>query len=107
MKFQPLKGYKDKEKRRKYVQRWAKDNYNKIVGFRPICTFDVLCGDLKNQISVSPKDFLFGKDKTEPLTLYGTAIVVHVPRSLLSRAKIYVNKVTGEIKGTSAMQSAN
>lgn len=88
-------------------QEWIGAHYKTIRGFRPICSFDVLCGDLKSTITISPKDFLFGKDKTEPLTLYGTALVVHAPRSLLSRARIQVDKITGKIKGTSAMQSAN
>jgi hypothetical protein len=99
--------YRDPIARKNYRKQWVKEHYNVIKGFRPICKFDALCGDLKSMITVSPSDFFFGNDKTEPLTLYGSTLVVHIPRSLLSRARIQVDKVTGKIKGTSAMQSAN
>lgn len=98
-------GYKDVEKRKAYRKKWTKEHYESVKGYRPIRSFQVYDINMK-PTEITPLDFLFGRLK-EPLEVFGRLTKVHVPRSLLKRARITVNKVTREIKGSNAMYTAN
>jgi len=93
---------RDKKKQRQ----WIKDHYDCIKGFRPTCSFDVLTEDMLG-INLTVRDFVYNGTTKQPFKLWNYDFRVNVPRSLLKRAKIYVDKVTHEIKGTSAMHTAN
>jgi hypothetical protein len=91
---------------KKKQQLWIKEHYDTIKGFRPICSFNVLSANM-HDINLTVQDFVYDGSIKQPFRLWGVHFRVHVPRSLLKRAKIQVDKVTRQIKGTSAMHSAN
>lgn len=93
---------RDKEKQKQ----WTRENYKRIVGFRPTKMFRVYRDDLSSMIPIDSVDFLVGTFK-KPLTVYGTNVKVHVPRSLCRRERLLVNINTGTIVSKGKMNYAN
>lgn len=90
----------------KKQRQWIKDHYDQVTGFRPICIFGAWTDKMILR-TMSPEDFLFDGSTNKPFKIYGSINRVHVPRSLLKRARVSVDKVTREIKGRNAMHYAN
>lgn len=80
---------------------WVKRHYQEVIGLR-VKERVVLHKETRTgltQIAVYPHDFLVRTGGiTRPYEIYGTDVYVHVPRSLCVRARITVDRMTGEIK---------
>lgn len=68
-----------------------KNNCKRIVGCRVKVTGRFYYDGSTNVTEVTPNDFLVGKSRLLPFTIYGTTHKVHVPRSLCTRASIVIN----------------
>jgi hypothetical protein len=96
-------------KRNEQKRAWKKANCKDITGLRPRCAFLALEANWGlTTYAVTPNDFLIkGKTQELPCSLYGTNVLLHVPRSLCHRARITIKLSDGSIVATSKMNYAN